>query len=137
MACISMPPYSPCWQTHPWLGRDARRRPERVRLVTEDPDGPEVRPDQPLSFAERRFAPRPSDDDLHPRRPVLRQPIASEEAAMYLSRLILNPRSRASSANWRRPVRNAPLASCAAFRMTCRPGKNASSGGWMSTRAWD
>jgi CRISPR system Cascade subunit CasD len=29
-----------------------------LRLVLEDPDGSEVRPDQPLSLAERRFAPR-------------------------------------------------------------------------------
>jgi len=42
-------------ETYPWLGSDAKKRPEKVRLVVEDPDGPEVRPDQPLSFAERRF----------------------------------------------------------------------------------
>nr|WP_290665155.1 type I-E CRISPR-associated protein Cas5/CasD [Ardenticatena sp.] len=29
-----------------------------LRLVIEDPNGPVVRPDQPISFAERRFAPR-------------------------------------------------------------------------------
>ncbi len=34
---------------------------EGLRLVLEDPDGPEVRPDQPISFAERRFAPRHVD----------------------------------------------------------------------------
>ena len=43
---------------YPWLGRDPRRRPERVRVVLEDPEGIEVRPDQPISFAERRFLPR-------------------------------------------------------------------------------
>ncbi|NLG51541.1 MAG: type I-E CRISPR-associated protein Cas5/CasD [Chloroflexi bacterium] len=43
---------------YPWLGSDPRKYPERVRLVVEDADGPEVRPDQPLSFAERQFAPR-------------------------------------------------------------------------------
>lgn len=43
---------------YPWLGRDKGKRPERVRLVLEDARGAEVRPDQPLSFAERRFAPR-------------------------------------------------------------------------------
>ena len=43
---------------YPWLGSDRASRPERVRLVLEDPDGSEVRPDQPVSFAERRFAPR-------------------------------------------------------------------------------
>lgn len=43
---------------YPWLGSAARKKPEQVRLVLEDPNGAEVRPDQPLSFAERRFAPR-------------------------------------------------------------------------------
>lgn len=43
---------------YPWLGSDPRSYPERVRLVLEEADGPEVRPDQPLSFAERHFAPR-------------------------------------------------------------------------------
>ena len=41
---------------YPWLGCDPRRRSSRVRFVLEDPDGSEVRPDQPLCFAERRFA---------------------------------------------------------------------------------
>ncbi len=45
-------------QDYPWLGWDTRKYPDQVRLVLEDPEGPEVRPDQPLSFAERRFAPR-------------------------------------------------------------------------------
>jgi CRISPR system Cascade subunit CasD len=45
--------------TYPWLGYDSRKRPDQVRLVLEDPEnGPQVRTDQPLSFAERRFAPR-------------------------------------------------------------------------------
>jgi len=45
--------------TYPWLGCDSKKRPDQVRLVLEDPEhGSEVRPDQPLSFAERRFAPR-------------------------------------------------------------------------------
>jgi CRISPR system Cascade subunit CasD len=43
---------------YPWLGMRGRPRPETVRLVLEDPVGPEVRPDQPLSFSPRRFAPR-------------------------------------------------------------------------------
>ena len=43
---------------YPWLGRDRERYPEQVRWVIEGPAGSEVRPDQPLSFAERRFAPR-------------------------------------------------------------------------------
>lgn len=45
-------------ETYPWLGNTKDRLPDRVRLVTEDPHGAEVRPDWPLSFAERRFAPR-------------------------------------------------------------------------------
>ena len=45
-------------QTYPWLGCDSRNYPDRVRLVLEDPNGSEVRPDQPVSFAQRRFAPR-------------------------------------------------------------------------------
>jgi CRISPR system Cascade subunit CasD len=45
-------------RTYPWLGPEHREPPDQARLVLEDPDGPEVRPDQPLSFAERRFAPR-------------------------------------------------------------------------------
>jgi CRISPR system Cascade subunit CasD len=45
-------------ETYPWLGCDRKKHPDQVRLVLEDRDGPEVRPDQPLSFSERRFAPR-------------------------------------------------------------------------------
>jgi CRISPR system Cascade subunit CasD len=45
-------------QDYPWLGYDSARYSDRVRLVIEDRNGPEVRPDQPLSFAERRFLPR-------------------------------------------------------------------------------
>ena len=47
-------------ETYPWLGHDRRiwEKLERVRLVLEDPQGTEIRPDQPLSFAERRFTPR-------------------------------------------------------------------------------
>lgn len=43
---------------YPWLGHDSRRKPDSIRLVLEDDEGSEVRHDQPLSFAERRFAPR-------------------------------------------------------------------------------
>jgi len=45
-------------QAYPWLGSDPDQRPDQVRLVLGDRNGLEVRPDQPLSFAERRFAPR-------------------------------------------------------------------------------
>ena len=44
---------------YPWQGRcRLQDRPPRLRLVIEDPAGSEVRPDQPISFAERRFGPR-------------------------------------------------------------------------------
>lgn len=47
-------------QSYPWVGANPREyaQLERVRVVLEDPNGSEVRPDQPISFAERRFAPR-------------------------------------------------------------------------------
>ncbi len=46
-------------ERYPWLGTDERRRPEQVRVVIDDPQGPEVRPDAvPPSFAERTFLPR-------------------------------------------------------------------------------
>ncbi len=44
--------------SYPWLGCDLDRAPERLRLVLEEEEGEALRPDQPLSFAERRFAPR-------------------------------------------------------------------------------
>jgi len=50
---------------YPWQGRDPclpaggrQRAPERLRLVLEDPTGPEVRRDQPISYARRAFSPR-------------------------------------------------------------------------------
>jgi CRISPR system Cascade subunit CasD len=53
-------------QDHPWVGRCAQEaRPPRLRLVFEDPTGDEVRPDQPLSFSERRFAPRRVSTEWH------------------------------------------------------------------------
>jgi CRISPR system Cascade subunit CasD len=57
-------------QTYPWLGCDSKKRPDQVRLVLEDRDGPEVRPDHPLSFAERRFAPRRVRTDFIPTPPA-------------------------------------------------------------------
>ncbi len=51
----------PALRGYPWLRPgwlQPGERPSRLRLVLEDPSGPQVRPDQPLSFAERRFAPR-------------------------------------------------------------------------------
>jgi CRISPR system Cascade subunit CasD len=44
---------------YPWRGRRRPEdRPPSLRLVVEDANGSEVRPDQPLCYAERRFAPR-------------------------------------------------------------------------------
>lgn len=45
-------------RAYPWLGSDGYEPPEQLRVVLEDRAGSEVRPDQPLSFEERRFAPR-------------------------------------------------------------------------------
>ena len=47
-------------KTYAWLGCDPARRPDdnQLRIVLENDEGEAVRPDQPLSFAERRFAPR-------------------------------------------------------------------------------
>jgi CRISPR system Cascade subunit CasD len=45
-------------RNYPWLGSEGHEPEPQLRLVLEDPDGSEVRSDQPLSFAERRFAPR-------------------------------------------------------------------------------
>ena len=51
----------PALREFPWLGPawvPADERPRQMRLVLEDLEGPQVRPDQPISFAERRFGPR-------------------------------------------------------------------------------
>ena len=57
-------------ETYPWLGPEFQQPPEQVRLVLGDPAGSEVRPDQPLSFAERRFAPRRVRTSFLPAPPV-------------------------------------------------------------------
>lgn len=46
--------------TYPWLARPGQNPPKRLRLVLEDPEGSEVRSDQPVSFQTdaRRYAPR-------------------------------------------------------------------------------
>lgn len=44
--------------SYPWLGAAHREPDERLRVVLEDENGVEVRADQPLSYAERRFGPR-------------------------------------------------------------------------------
>ena len=61
---------SEVFAVYPWLGRDLRRRPQEVRWVMEAPDGAEVRPDWPLSFAQRRFAPRRVRTQFAPAPPV-------------------------------------------------------------------
>ncbi|MCC9077951.1 type I-E CRISPR-associated protein Cas5/CasD [Litorilinea aerophila] len=43
---------------YPRLASPRRGERPQMRLVLEDPNGSEVRPDQPISFAQRRFAPR-------------------------------------------------------------------------------
>ena len=57
--------------TYPWLGPEDKKPEAQVRLVLGDPDGPEVRPDQPLSFAERRFAPRLVRTEFIPAPPMM------------------------------------------------------------------
>ena len=48
----------PALKGYGWLGHKSQHQPDPVRFVIEDANGEAVRPDQPLSFAERRFAPR-------------------------------------------------------------------------------
>ena len=43
---------------YPYIGRQLEPRPERLRVVIEDPSGSEVRPDVPISFEKRRFSSR-------------------------------------------------------------------------------
>lgn len=43
---------------YPWLCGDAAQRPTRLRVVLDDDQGEQVRPDVPVSFAERRFTSR-------------------------------------------------------------------------------
>lgn len=59
-------------RTYPWVGSTPQEhaRLERVRVVWEDPNGSEVRPDQPISFAERRFAPRRVRSEIIPVPPL-------------------------------------------------------------------
>ena len=56
--------------TYPWLGPAGQPPSERVRLVIEDPSGPQVRPDQPISFADRRFLPRRTRTAFCPAPPI-------------------------------------------------------------------
>jgi CRISPR system Cascade subunit CasD len=47
-------------QTYPWLGRQTEECPDLLRVVLEDENGDQVRPDQPLSFVrtDNHCAPR-------------------------------------------------------------------------------
>ena len=45
-------------EKYPYIGRKLGPRPERLRMVVEDPSGSEVRPDVPISFEKRRFSSR-------------------------------------------------------------------------------
>lgn len=71
----AFPPSAPIWlpdglrpglaleealRSYPWLCAEspASPLPQRLRLILDDPLGDQLRPDYPLSFAERRFAPR-------------------------------------------------------------------------------
>jgi len=55
-----------------WLGSRLRlyQNSERVRVVLERHDGAETRPDQPISFAERHFAPRRVETISYPLPPL-------------------------------------------------------------------
>jgi CRISPR system Cascade subunit CasD len=66
-------------EAYPWLGSEVDKLPDRVRLVTEDPQGAEVRPDWPLSLAERRFAPRRVTTTFVPT-VTMRRPSGDKEA---------------------------------------------------------
>jgi CRISPR system Cascade subunit CasD len=66
-------------ETYPWLGHDPKDHPDQARLVLEDPGGSEVRPDQPLSFAERRFAPRRVTTKFIPAPPLKEAPCTSPD----------------------------------------------------------
>ena len=58
---------------YPWLGPEGGEPTEQVRLVLEHPGGSEVRPDQPLSFAERRFALRRVTTEFIPAPPPMKE----------------------------------------------------------------
>lgn len=57
-------------RAYPWLGPAGQSPPEQVRLVFEDPAGPQARPDQPISFADRRFVPRHVRTEFWPAPPL-------------------------------------------------------------------
>lgn len=69
----------PALETYPWLGPENKKPELQMRLVLEDPDGPEVRPDQPLSFAERRFAPRRVRTEFISAPPMKEEPCTSPD----------------------------------------------------------
>jgi len=66
-------------ETYPWLGPEDKKPEAQVRLVLEDRNGPEVRPDQPLSFADRRFSPRRVRTEFIPAPPMKEEPCTSPD----------------------------------------------------------
>lgn len=66
-------------RAYPWLGGDPHQRADELRVVMEHREGPEVRPDQPLSFAERRFAPRRVRTLYAPAPPTKEEPCTSPD----------------------------------------------------------
>ncbi len=58
-------------QTYPYIGREPA--PDRVRIAIEDENGEIVRPDTPVSFSERLFAPRRVRMDFIPTPPARKE----------------------------------------------------------------
>ena len=62
-------------ERYPWLGVDPARRPAQVRVVVDDAEGSEVRPDAvPPSFAERVYLPRRVSTRYIPAPPAREEP---------------------------------------------------------------
>lgn len=69
-------------QTYPWVGSNppVHAQLESVRILLDDPDGSEVRPDQPISFAERRFVPRHIQSEIIAVPPLpVSEPVSEQE----------------------------------------------------------
>jgi len=66
-------------RSYHWLGSERWKRPAEVRWVLGDREGLEVRPDQPVSFAERRFLPRRVRTSSEPAPPLKEEPCTSPD----------------------------------------------------------
>ena len=66
-------------RTYPRQPRADDKKPEKLRLILEDAAGETVRVDQPLSFSERRFAPRHVRTDFIPLSEI---PLQKEESCI-------------------------------------------------------